>query len=103
MIKFVFVGQIPILTERSCSVTLKTLVFKNIQLELLYSFKAKFLTPANTKINSSMFSTLIFIHSLEYGAPLFDREIPIKFMILERNLPLPLSAVFYAYDTMIYR
>ena len=62
VIKFDFVDQISILTERSCSVTLKTLFFKNIQLELLYSFRAKFLTPANTMINSSMFSTLIFIH-----------------------------------------
>ena len=62
VIKFNFVDQIPILTMRSCSVTLKTLFFKNIQLELLYSFRAKFLTPANTMINSSMFSTLILIH-----------------------------------------
>ena len=62
VIKLYFVDQIPILTVRSCSVTLKTLFFKNIQLELLYSFRAKFLTPANTMINSSMFSTLIFIH-----------------------------------------
>ena len=49
VVKFYFVGQIPILTERSCSVTLKTLFFKNIQLELLYSFIAKFLTPAKYK------------------------------------------------------
>ena len=49
MIKFYFVGQMPILTERSCSVMVKTLFFKNIQLELLYSFRAKFLTPAKYK------------------------------------------------------
>ena len=49
VINFDFVDQIPILTERSCSVTQKTMFFKNIQLELLYSFKAKFLTPAKYK------------------------------------------------------
>ena len=48
-IRFDFVGLIPILTERSDSVTLKHLFFKNIQLELLCSFGAKFLTPAKHK------------------------------------------------------
>ena len=43
-IRFDFVGQMPILTERSYFVTLKTMFFKNIdiQLELLYCFEAKF-------------------------------------------------------------
>ena len=49
MIKCYFVGQMPILTERSCSVMVKTPFFRNIQLELLYSFIAKFLTPAKHK------------------------------------------------------
>ena len=49
VIKFNFDDQMPILTERYCSVTLKTMFFKNIQLELLYSFGAKFLTPAKYK------------------------------------------------------
>ena len=48
-INFDFVGQSPIVTECICSVTVKQLIFKIIQLELLYSFRAKFLTPAKYK------------------------------------------------------
>ena len=49
MTTFDFVSEMPILTERFCSVMVKTPVFRNIQLELLYSFIAKFLTPAKYK------------------------------------------------------
>ena len=49
MIKRDFVGQLPIVTERLCSVMVKQLIFKIIQIELLYSFRAKFLTPAKYK------------------------------------------------------
>ena len=49
MIKCDFVGQLPIVTERLCSVMVKQLIFKIIQIELLYSFRAKFLTPAKYK------------------------------------------------------
>ena len=51
-INFDFVDQIPILTERSCSVTLKTLFFKNIQVELLHSFRAKFLRYLHTNFEN---------------------------------------------------
>ena len=48
MIKCDFAGQLPIVTERLCSVMVKQLIFKIIQIELLYSFRAKFLTPVKT-------------------------------------------------------
>ena len=62
VIKFDFVGQMPILTERSYSVTLKTLFFKNIQLDYCTVSKLNFLRQRSTNVNRSKFTTVIFIH-----------------------------------------